>query len=220
MTVGVLFRNPRRVGPYDDALRLAGLDPVHITPEDRRRLDGLTGLLLTGGSDVNPARYGHLMNGSEGVDDERDALEIEVLSEALDRDLPVFAICRGLQVLNVACGGTLIQHLATSETHQKRCPDSEAGRHPAAHGVNVAAGTKLAEIIGAGAKQVNSRHHQAAGRIGDGLIVSARSDDGVVEGLEHLSKRFVVGVQWHPEDRVLVSDDDRRLFEAFAAAVR
>jgi putative glutamine amidotransferase len=132
-------------------------------------LDGLSGLVLTGGRDVNPWRYGQAANGSEGVDEERDRLETDLLEAALARDLPVFAICRGMQLLNVVHEGTLIQHLAGSGLHQKRCPGCESGRHPAAHGITVAAGTKLAATIGAGAHDVNSRHHQAGGSRGQRL---------------------------------------------------
>ena len=220
MKVALLFRNPRKIAPYEHALRLAGLEPVHVTPADRRPLDGLAGLVLTGGSDVSPALYGQTVNGSEGVDEERDALETEYLREALATDLPVLAICRGMQLLNVVHGGSLIQHLPTSDLHQQRCPGCEVGWHPAAHRVSVSPATKLAAIIGAGAHDVNSRHHQAADQVGSGLIVSAVAVDGVIEGLERPDKRFVVGVQWHPEDRVLVSSADRKLFEDFAAAVR
>jgi len=219
MRVALTFSNPKKIGPYDEALRLAGLEPVHITPQQPGGLDGLRGLVLTGGSDINPSRYGESINGSEGVDDARDRLEIDLVGRAIAADLPVLAICRGVQLLNVAHGGSLIQHLSTSDVHQKRCPGCEMGRHPAAHGVNVASGTRLAEIVGAGHHDVNSRHHQAADRVGQGLIVSATAADGVIEGLERPDRTFVVGVQWHPEDRVLVSDIDRKLFEAFADAV-
>jgi putative glutamine amidotransferase len=208
----------RENSSYERALRGAGLDPVYITPRESSPLAGLRGLMLTGGSDLNPALYGQAVNGSEDVDDDRDRLELDVLARALATDLPVLAICRGVQLLNVAHGGSLIQHLAAGAMHQKRCPGCEMGRHPAAHSVEVAAGTRLAGISGAGAHEVNSRHHQAAERVGDGLIVSARSTDGVIEGLERPGRKFVVGVQWHPEDRYLVSDGDRRLFAAFAAA--
>lgn len=219
MKVALLFRNPNKIHPYEAAVRRAGLEPIHITPQEPRPLDGLSGLVLTGGSDINPSRYGQAINGSEGVDEERDKLETELLQEALVRDLPVFAICRGLQLLNVAHGGTLIQHLTTSDLHQKRCPGCEMGRHPAAHDVLVSPDTKLAALIGDGSHEVNSRHHQAADRVGTGLVVSAIASDGVIEGLERPDRTFVIGVQWHPEDRVLVSDADRKLFEGFAAAV-
>lgn len=224
MKIAVTFENPsetarREITPYERALRGAGLEPVYITPRESPSLAGLKGLVLTGGGDINPLLYGQGVNGSEDVDEDRDRLELDALARALAADLPVLAICRGVQLLNVAHGGSLIQHLTASDVHQKRCPGCEMGRHPAAHSVEVAAGTRLAGISGAGTQEVNSRHHQAAERVGDGLIVSARSTDGVIEGLERAGGKFVVGVQWHPEDRYLVSDADRRLFEAFALAV-
>ena len=219
MRVALTFGNIQKIGPYDEALRLAGLEPVHVTPQEPGSLAGLSGLVLTGGSDIHPARYGQPMNGSDEVDVDRDQLEVDLLAEALAADLPVLAICRGVQLLNVAHGGSLIQHLPTSDVHQKRCPGCEPGRHPAAHGVQIAAGSRLASIIGPGKHEVNSRHHQAADRVGDGLVVSAVAADGVIEALERSDRTFVVGVQWHPEDRVLVSEADRKLFEAFAEAV-
>jgi len=218
MRVALTFRNLKKIGPYDEAIRLVGLEPVHLTPPGPRLLAGLAGLVLTGGSDIDPARYGQAANGSDGVDEERDQLETDLLAEALAADLPVLAICRGAQLLNVAHGGSLIQHLP-GDGHQKRCPGCETGRHPPAHGVEVAPGSRLASIIGPGKHDVNSRHHQAADRVGGGLVVSAVAADGVIEGLERHDRTFVVGVQWHPEDRVLVSEADRKLFEAFAQAV-
>jgi putative glutamine amidotransferase len=209
MRVALTFRNAQKVGPYDEALRLAGLEPVHISPQEPRHMAGLAGLLLTGGSDINPARYGQPPNGSQTIDEERDEMETALLAEALEADLPVLAICRGAQLLNVAHGGSLIQHLATSEVH-----------NPGAHRIEVASKSRLASIIGQGTHEVNSRHHQAADRVGEGLIISAVAPDGVIEGLERPDRTFVIGVQWHPEDRVQISKADRNLFEAFATAVR
>lgn len=220
MRVALTFRNEAKIGPYEEALRGAGLEPVRVSPQEPRELRGLAGLLLTGGSDIDPARYGQPPNGSQGVDAERDQLEAALLAEALAADLAVLAICRGVQLLNVAHGGSLIQHLAASEAHQKRCPGCQPGHHPPAHSVYITEGSRLGEIMGPGAHEVNSRHHQAADRVGDGLVVSAVSSDGVIEALERRDRTFVVGVQWHPEDRVLVNPADRKLFEAFAAATR
>lgn len=217
--VGLTFKKSAKIRPYDEAVRMAGLEPVRITPQEPRSLAGLSGLVMTGGSDVNPARYGQAANGSEGIDDERDNMEADLLAQALAADLPVLAICRGVQFLNVAHGGTLIQHLPVTDVHDRRSSDWQMGRHPAAHAVEVARATHLASIFGPGAHEVNSRHHQAADRVGASLVVSAVAPDGVIEGLERTDRSFVVGVQWHPEDRVLVSEADRRLFEAFAAAV-
>lgn len=216
MRVAITFRNEARLGPYLTALEQAGIESA-LNPDS---LDSLDGLLLTGGSDINPARYGQQNTGSDEVDDARDEREIRLVRQALDADLPVLAICRGLQLLNVACEGTLIQDLPSRALHRQPPKNAESGKHPAAHHVNVEPGTRLAEIIGAGRHEVNSRHHQAAAEpVGTGLIVSARSEDGIVEGLEYRTATFAVAVQWHPEDRILVSAADRKLFEAFAAAL-
>jgi putative glutamine amidotransferase len=205
-----------RVGPYEAAMLKAGIEPVR-NPDS---LAGLSGLLLTGGSDVNPRRYGQeRLRQSDSPDDARDELEFGLLKAALAADIPVFAICRGLQLLNVFQGGSLIQHLASSDVHRQKVDGVARGSHPAAHRVRVEPDTKLAAIVGAGELEVNSRHHQAVDRLGDGLTVSALSADGVVEGLELPEAAFAVAVQWHPEDRVNVSEADRKLFQAFADAM-
>lgn len=215
-TFGTRATEPR-IEPYERALREAGLEPVR----NPQSLDALAGLLLTGGSDVNPIHYGQTrIRESDTPDDERDVLELRLIQQAFVNDLPVLAICRGLQLLNVARRGSLIQHLPGTAIHRRKPGDAERGKHPATHSVEVKPGTRLAEIIGAGRHEVNSRHHQAAAEpVGEGLIVSARSEDGVIEGLEDQRASFVVAVQWHPEDRIDVSAADRKLFEAFAAAV-
>lgn len=215
MRAAVTFGREKTLGPYLAALEEVGIEAAR-NPES---LDSLHGLLLTGGSDINPARYGQTNAGSDEVDDARDALEMRLLAEALAADIPVFAICRGLQLLNVASGGTLIQHLETSKVHRQRPKDAEPGKHPVAHRVWVAPDTRLAEVVGAGGLDVNSRHHQAIENLGQGLIVSAISEDGVIEAIEKPGVAFAVAVQWHPEDRILVSDADRKLFEVFAQAM-
>jgi putative glutamine amidotransferase len=216
--VGVTFNTfgiTSRVEPYEAALREAGLEPVR-NPD---ALDGLAGLLLSGGSDVNPKHYGHQrLRNSDSPDDRRDELEMALLRDAIDAGLPVFGICRGLQLFNVVFGGTLIQHLPNSNVHRQKVNGAEHGRHPAAHRVHVKASTRLAEIIGPGDHDVNSRHHQAVDRLGSSLVVSAIAEDGVVEGLELRDATFAIAVQWHPEDRIAVSEADRKLFDAFAAA--
>ena len=215
MRVAVTFGNEARVGPYELALREAGIEPVR-NPES---LDSLDGLLLTGGSDINPARYGQKNTGSDEVNDARDELEMRLLQEALAADLPVLAICRGLQLFNVVCGGTLIQHLSSTEVHRQRPQNAEPGKHPSAHRIWVAPDTRLAGIIGGGGHDVNSRHHQAVESLGRGLIVSAIASDGVIEAIEKPGATFALAVQWHPEDRILASAADRKLFEAFAATM-
>ena len=220
MRAAIAFRNERKLEPYESALRQAGIEPVRIWPDAPRSLASLEGLVLTGGTDVNPARYGQLpAPDTDQPDDPRDELETRLVQEALATGKPLLAICRGMQLLNVVCGGTLIQHLPTSGVHRMKRPGEEPGRHSAAHTIRVAPGTRLESIIGAGEHEVNSRHHQAVDQPGEGLVVSAVSSDGVIEALELPGEAFVVAVQWHPEDRVLVSEADRRLFEAFAQEV-
>lgn len=215
MRAAITFGNEKRLDPYLVALQEAGIQAVR-NPASLHSLDGL---LLTGGSDINPKRYGQENSGSSEVDDARDELEIRLLQEALAADLPVLAICRGLQLFNVALGGTLIQHLAGTEVHRQKPKNAEPGKHPAAHRIWVGPDTRLAGIIGAGGHDVNSRHHQAVEMKAESVIVSAISEDGVIEAIEKPGAAFAVAVQWHPEDRILVSEEDRKLFEAFAQAM-
>lgn len=217
--VGLTFRFETKATPYVRALEAAGLAPVAIVPDAPRGLEGLAGLVVSGGTDLDPGMYGHVRHAeTEDPDIPRDTLESNLLRQALDADIPVLAICRGMQLFNVVCGGTLCQHVETLATHRPpRPPENELYR--TAHTVDLVAGSRLREIIGAGSKQVNSRHHQSIDRLAAGLTVSARAADGVIEGIELPHRRFAVGVQWHPEDRVFTDVTDLRLFEAFAAAV-
>jgi len=191
--------------PYRKALSAVDVQPV----ESAAALADLDGLLLAGGSDIDPALFGAKRNPKTGdPDHERDKLEIALLREALDRDLPVLAICRGLQLLNVAQGGTLVQHV---EGH--RCPDQQE-----VHRIAIAAGSKLKSVLEVEEFVVNSRHHQCVDRIGTGLVVVAKAPDSLIEALELPGKRFVLAVQWHPEDRR--DGIDARLFQAFRDAAR
>jgi gamma-glutamyl-gamma-aminobutyrate hydrolase PuuD len=203
--------------PYVEALLAEGIEPVLISPGDPVP-EEFQGLLLMGGSDVNPALYGEARNSStESSDDARDALELTLIRKTLDRDLPLLAICRGLQILNVAHGGSLIQHLATADRHRIR----PANRGLPAHPVEIDSGTRLACIIGEPLHlEVNSRHHQAIARLGDGLRVSAHDpQDGTIEAVERPDKRFVIGVQWHPENMSPSDPREARLFQAFSSAL-
>ena len=203
--------------PYEEALRAAGIEPVIIRPGEHIPAD-YTGLLLIGGSDVNPCLYdGARDPRTEGSDDARDQLELRLIQDALDRDLPLFAICRGLQILNVQHGGTLIQHLDTSERHRVRIPD----RGRPVHRVTIEPGTKLAEIAGEVREwDVNSRHHQAIHQIGSDLLITARdTEDHVIEAVERVDRRFVIGVQWHPENQAPSDERQASLFRAFAEAL-
>jgi len=214
---GLTFREPRKAEPYAEALRQAGIEPVLISPQEPRPLTGLRGLVLSGGTDVNPARYGGAPHaGNEPPDDERDDLETGLLNEALAAGLPVLAICRGMQLFNVAHGGTLIQHLDNSAMHRVRENDPALPVHE----IVVAPDSRLAAILGPGVHAVNSRHHQAVERLGAGLRVAATSTpDGIIEALERSDRRFALAVQWHPEDQVRRDPSQKKLFEAFAEAL-
>lgn len=203
--LAVSFGEKTKRDPYRAALRSVGIE----FEENPATLDGCNGLMLTGGTDVDPALYHKARDlQTDPPDTECDRREASLLSAALQRDIPVFAICRGMQLLNVVLGGTLAQHI---EGHRQRGV-------PNAHSVHIAEGTRLASILNSGEYRVNSRHHQCVARIGQGLVQTATApDDGIIEALELPGKRFVVAVQWHPEDRI--DRDDRKLFEAFAEAV-
>jgi gamma-glutamyl-gamma-aminobutyrate hydrolase PuuD len=178
----------------------------------RRAIDGLDGLLLTGGADVDPARYGaQPLPTTQAPRHDRDAWEMALLATALDRDLPVLAVCRGIEVLNVARGGTLIQHLPDVVGHSGHQPE------PGVLGtsrVHFAEGSPVAAILGTEAK-VPCYHHQAVDRLGHDVEAVGWADDGTIEAAVVPGRRFAVAVQWHPED-----SDDPRLFEALAAAAR
>lgn len=209
-----------RLENYWRRVREAGLEPLdHSKPG--MTLAWAHALLLTGGIDVSPALYGEPISRQVGETNRaRDAFEIELLHDALERDMPVLAICRGHQLLNVAMGGSLLQHIE-SGAHEDG-DDHVSAQHEA----GLIAGTKLHAVYERDLIRVNSRHHQAVtpDRVAEGLTISAMTDDGLVEGLESESHTWVVGVQWHPErpdPHIPGFDADARLlFEAFARAVR
>jgi putative glutamine amidotransferase len=211
------FRHASKVEPYADAALAAGADPAPRTVTEPIALDGFDGLLLMGGTDVNPVRYGEQSQPeTDEPDDVRDEAELELIRQAIQKDLPILAICRGLQILNVYHGGTLIQHLASSARHDI----DAAHKGEAAHAVAIVSGSVLHRVAGAEEWPVNSRHHQAANRVGRGLLIAARdSDDGTVEALERPDRRFVLAVQWHTEDQVKSFPEQRRLFEQFVTAL-
>jgi putative glutamine amidotransferase len=214
--VAITYGFEDKVAPYADALRDAGMDPVLVTP-DRPLIavSEVKGLLLSGGTDLDPALYGEAPDPrSESPEKERDELEMRLLRDALAMRIPILAICRGMQIFNVFHpGGTLAQHI---EGHVLRPADASLP----AHQIVTEPGTRLAEILGPGEHQVNSRHHQAVGQVGEGLIVSARSkDDRVIEALERSDRRFAIAVQWHPENQIHRFEAQRRLFLAFQDAL-
>ena len=210
---------------YLQALELAGGVPMLIPITDRestlRRLyECMDGLLLVGGVDIDPAHYGESHHPELGkVDAQRDWTELALTPWALTDGLPVLGICRGIQTLNVAVGGSLWQDIAAQVPDalwHTYYPDYPYNR--LSHSVKPEPESHLAEILVDPEVQVNSLHHQAVKDVGEGLWVTARSPDGMIEGLEGTGDAWVVGVQWHPE--WLLNDDPRmrRLFEAFVLA--
>jgi putative glutamine amidotransferase len=207
---------------YLDSLQRAGARVLYLEPDPepdpRRELANLAGLVLSGGVDVDPRLYGERPHReTDARHPFRNRYELALLEEALRRDLPVLAICRGHQLLNVLLGGKLIQHIA-GDSHRAQL---EPPRASAWHEVSLAAGSRLAGILGEGRTLVNSRHHQgvAPEMVAGGLRATALSPDGLVEGLEGERQRWLVGVQWHPE-RPELAETMAPLFAAFAEACR
>jgi putative glutamine amidotransferase len=198
--------------PYRRAVEDAGADAVELPPGSAS-VDGLDGLLLPGGWDVDPELYGEQKNEKVGpVDRELDDTELHLFKEARRRELPVLGICRGQQVINVAMGGTLLQHL---EGHEVRA----FGRKHLAHKASVDPASELARAVGGREIQVNSLHHQAVKEIAPGLQQSATGEDGTIEGLES-DDGLIVAVQCHPEELAVDLPWASRLFERFVDRAR
>ena len=211
---------------YLKSVEQAGGEPrvLEFDSGVERVLREVDAVLLTGGGDVDPALYGEarhetVVNAEPG----RDAFELELARRAMDADVPLLAICRGAQVLNVADGGTLVQDIPSAVATELRHSLNE----PAdciAHEIRIEKGSRLAQVLGRETPavcdcRVNSRHHQSVGTVGGRLRVSARSDDGVVEAIENPSARFCIGVQWHPEN-FWRTGEFSPLFESFVNAAR
>ena len=198
---------------YVQAVERAGGRPLLIPPSDggvEETLDAVDGLIFSGGADLDPTLYGQEPHAETfGIHEDRDRSELALLQGALERDMPVLAICRGSQVLNVARGGDLVQHLpdVVGDEKHKHTPGTFAD-----HDVTLEEGTKLASVLGDRAP-VKSHHHQGFGRVGEGLRVAALAEDGTVEAVEDPSHRFALGVLWHPE-----AGEDMKLFEGLVEA--
>ncbi len=212
---------------YEESVRRAGGDARHLDRSADSPADvvaSVQGVLLTGGGDVRPTIYGAIAHPTfDAAEPGRDEYEIELVRLALAADLPVFAICRGIQVMNVARGGTLIQDIVdevgTTVNHRVAMP-----QHSIAHDIWIESGSLLERLMGerfeAGeACPVNSRHHQAPKTLGEGLISSATAPDGVIEAIEDPTRRFCLGVQWHPEN-FYRTGEFRNLFEGFVQACK
>ena len=200
---------------YVDAVERAGGRPILLPPSEDgvdETLDLLDGIVFSGGADVDPALYGAEAHPETDTPQaRRDRGELALLQAALERDLPMLAVCRGVQLLNIARGGDLVQHLPETlgnDVH-KQTPGTFV-EHP----VEVKEGTRLASMLGP-SPEVTSHHHQGLGRVGDGLVPVAWAADGTLEGVEDPSRRFTVGVQWHPE-----AGSDEALFESLVAEAR
>ena len=212
---------------YVRALESVGLVPIIVPPLSdaeaaARVLDVVAGLLLSGGEDVDPSVYGHAPHPELGlVNRARDATELALLERARLRALPTLAICRGVQLVNVGLGGTLVQDLS-SQRADASPHDLDDERATRVHAVRVEPTSRLANVLGEENLHVNSVHHQAIDRLGNHVRPTAWADDGVIEGIESEDPRWwMLGVQWHPEELVNTQEPwDRRLFEAFAAACR
>ena len=213
----VIYREAADAEPYARAIEAVGAEPLLEEARPGLKIGSCRGLLLTGGSDVDPLLYGETPSPeTEPPDSERDTAEAALIDEVFARDLPLLAICRGMQILNVHLGGSLVQHLATATRHVRRTPDKSLP----AHRVAIEPGTLLASIAGSETWEVNSRHHQAVARIAPGMRVCARDpEDGTIEAIELPLRSFVLAVQWHPENQAPKDSGQRSLFESFAAAL-
>jgi putative glutamine amidotransferase len=213
---------------YIDALAQIGLTAVLITPAHTRDaiealLSACQGLVLTGGEDVDPAYYGERPSPALGsVQRARDEMEFTALDVALARGMPIFGICRGVQVINVHFGGTLYQDINTERPGDLLHQQTTAWDKDA-HAVSVDAASLLGSLVCGERLFINSFHHQAAKDVGRDLRVVARADDGLIEAIEHTTYPWLLGVQWHPERNEATAPDtdpDRRLFAGFRDAVR
>ncbi|HUF49915.1 MAG TPA: gamma-glutamyl-gamma-aminobutyrate hydrolase family protein [Longimicrobiales bacterium] len=212
---------------YIDALQQIGVAPVLVTPAHGSAalaalMDSCCGLVLTGGEDVDPARYGEAPSPALGaVQPARDEMEFAALGCALERAMPIFGICRGAQVINVHFGGTLYQDIATERPTDLLHEQTEPWDRRT-HNATVEAHTLLHGILGDARLFINSFHHQAVKQVGRELRIAAMAEDGLIEAIEHREYPWLLGVQWHPERNEATAPDtdpDRRLFAAFREAV-
>ncbi len=211
-----------RLPDYVESLRRAGGEPRVLSMEGPPSLEGLDGLLFTGGGDVDPAHYGEPVHSKTlAPDAQRDAFELQLARLALTHNTPMLAVCRGLQVINVAGGGTLIQDIA-SEVTEALGHQIDAPLFAIAHEVWVTRGSALSSVMqeqlaDSEVLHVNSRHHQAVKQTASGFDVCATAPDGIVEAIERPNTRFCIAVQWHPEN-FWRTGEFRSLFEEFVKA--
>lgn len=222
--IGITLGSKAVTGTYKNYIRAIeefGGVPVTLYPGvSRDAYLEIDGLLLTGGPDIDPVHYNEIEHETAEVNRDRDKLELRVFEWAIEKDIPIFGVCRGIQVMNVAMGGSLYQDIPSQFighlTHKitKNLDDSW-------HNIKIQQDSLLSQIIKKDTVEVNSRHHQALKVIGDGFVVTAQSEDGIIEGIENKSKKFMLGVQYHPERMIRTEEfreHRRKLFEAFIQA--
>ena len=208
---------------YVAEVERAGARARLVAPHENLRsvMKKIDGLLLSGGGDVNPEFFGARPDGSEPPDNARDRMEIAATKMAVRRAMPVLAICRGIQMLNVALGGDLIQDIPQRDTRECGPLNHRDPRNTLSHTIRIEPGSLLARLLRARQPKVNSRHHQAVGpRLGKGLLVTARSTDGIIEAVEMNGGRPVLGVQFHPENLVAKYPRYGVIFKWLAAQAR
>lgn len=209
-------------GLYLDAVRSAGGIPILLTPGEPQvesLLSQVDGLLLAGGGDVNPDRYGSSGHAEVyAVDEARDVLEFNLVSMALEQQLPLLGICRGLQVINVALGGTLIEHLP--DVIEDKTAHCLVPRAPTEHAIELAADSRLAGIYQETHFSAASWHHQAIGDVAPGLTIVGRAPDGTIEALEMADHPELIAVQWHPELTAATDPIQQRIFSTFIEICR
>lgn len=196
---------------YEAIINSGGCPIILAETSDERTLDdyinSIEGLLLTGGGDIDPEHYGEVLDGSIGIDKNRDTFEFFLYQKAMERGLPVLGICRGIQIINVAAGGSLYQHI---ENHNRLDSDG----NPNFHNVNIMKNTSLHKIFGVSAVETNTMHHQSVKIVAPGFRVSATADDGTIEAIES-ENGFTIGVQCHPEELYRTQNIFGKLFDAF-----
>jgi putative glutamine amidotransferase len=208
---------------YTDAITAGGGLPVVVPPLDQKAIDQLlgqvAGVCVSGGPDLDPESYGQRRHEAAGpMEPEIDRFELALVRAADARRLPILAICRGMQLLNVARGGTLHQHLPDLVGDRIAHRQTESGHRPT-HWVAVQQDSRLRDLLGLSRTKVNSFHHQAVAELGDSLRITSRASDGTVEGIEALDREFVLGVQWHAECLVHRASE-AALFTAFVASAQ
>lgn len=210
---------------YMDAISMAGgipvILPMHVTAEDIDRIDDICdGYLFTGGHDISPALYGEKDRGKCGIiNEDRDLLEKLVFDKAYKNDKPVLGICRGLQIINVLSGGTLYQDLH-SETDTQIEHHMQPPYDTTAHRVEINKESSLYKLLKTGTLGVNSYHHQAVKKLAPCLKIMAKADDGTIEAIEDINKKFIWAVQWHPEYSYKKDENSRKILQAFVDACK